>query len=77
MISDWVRSLDHFFSSQIFWHSAVNAAVVASAPCLISSEQTLSTPGDFPALRLRNASSTSALRMGGLSSSAASGLGSF
>ncbi|KAH3754818.1 hypothetical protein DPMN_189500 [Dreissena polymorpha] len=33
MNSDWVHSLGHLFSSQIFWHSAVIAAVVDSPPC--------------------------------------------
>ncbi|KAH3855786.1 hypothetical protein DPMN_098355 [Dreissena polymorpha] len=36
MTSDRVHSLSHFFSSQLFWHSAVIAAVVASLPGLIS-----------------------------------------
>ncbi|KAH3864687.1 hypothetical protein DPMN_027712 [Dreissena polymorpha] len=63
---DWAHSLDHLFSSQIFLHSAVIAAVVASSQCLISSKGT----GDVPACILRSASSNSAFDMDKLSSSA-------
>ncbi|KAH3720154.1 hypothetical protein DPMN_063048 [Dreissena polymorpha] len=50
MTRDWVNSLGHFLSSQIFWQNTVVSAVVASPPCLIRSEGTLSTPGDCSAL---------------------------
>ncbi|KAH3801934.1 hypothetical protein DPMN_155596 [Dreissena polymorpha] len=71
MASYRVYFFGHFLFSQIFWHSA---AKTDSPPCLISSEETLSSPGDSPACRLRTAFPTSAITMGGLSTSA-SGLG--
>ncbi|KAH3812489.1 hypothetical protein DPMN_140923 [Dreissena polymorpha] len=76
MARDLVHFLGHSFSSKIFWHRAFSVAVVASPPCLFSSERTLSTTGDFPALRLYTESSNSAFSMDGLSSSA-SDLGSY
>ncbi|KAH3724126.1 hypothetical protein DPMN_049936 [Dreissena polymorpha] len=52
MTSDCAHSFGHFFSSQIFWHSAVNAAVVGSPPCLISSVGTCPLPKVFLPLDL-------------------------
>ncbi|KAH3810547.1 hypothetical protein DPMN_138941 [Dreissena polymorpha] len=63
MTSDRVHSFGHILSSQIFWHSAVIAAVVASPLFLISSDETKSIPGDVPTLRLRTDSPTFALSM--------------
>ncbi|KAH3827152.1 hypothetical protein DPMN_129081 [Dreissena polymorpha] len=57
-------------------YCTVGVSVEFLNDCLISSEGTLSIPADFSSLRLRTASSTSALSMDGLSSSA-SGLGYF
>ena len=62
MTSDCVHFFDHFFVSQISWH----IAVVAASPPFSSSEGVLSTPGDFPAFRLRTASSASCLSTGRL-----------
>ena len=50
--------------SQIFWHMIMNASIIASPPCLISSAGTLSTSGDFCIFSIRIASSSSARRMG-------------
>ncbi|KAH3843452.1 hypothetical protein DPMN_116970 [Dreissena polymorpha] len=41
------------------------AAVVASPPCLISSEGTLSTTGDFPGLRLLPPQTTHCMEISG------------
>ena len=64
MTSDCV----HSFISHIFWHITVRTVVV-SPPFLDRSEGMLSTPGDFPALVLRTASSASSLSTGRLSAS--------
>ena len=44
--SDSVHSSDQVLVSQIFWHMIMNASIIASPPCLVSSVGTLSTPGD-------------------------------
>ncbi|KAH3851955.1 hypothetical protein DPMN_094442 [Dreissena polymorpha] len=56
LTGDGVPSLGHCFSYQILWHSTVIAAVVTSPPCLISSEVTLSTTGDFSWLKTTSSS---------------------
>ena len=58
MTTDCVHSFGHSFASQILWHIDVRTVFVASRPFLSSSVAMLSTPGDFPAFRLRTASST-------------------
>ncbi|KAH3790348.1 hypothetical protein DPMN_168546 [Dreissena polymorpha] len=69
MTSDWVISLGHFCSSQSKWLSTVDVVIAAYPPCQMISVGTLSTPGDFPTLRLRTSSVISVSSMGGLSSS--------
>ncbi|KAH3735363.1 hypothetical protein DPMN_041882 [Dreissena polymorpha] len=56
MTRDRVHPLNHLFSSNTVWYNGVIAAVVVT-------EETLSTPRDTPAVRLRTASSTSVLNM--------------
>ena len=63
MTSDCV----HSFISHIFRHITVRSVGVVSPPFLSSSEGKLSTPGDFPALGLCTASSTSSFGTGRLS----------
>ena len=52
----------------VFWH--IDARTVVASPSFLgSSEGMLSTPGDFPAIRLRTAYSTYSLNKGRLSTS--------
>ena len=52
-MSDFVHSSGQVLVSQIFWHMIMNASIIASPPCLISSAGTLSTPGDFFVFSIR------------------------
>ena len=63
-MSDFVHSFGHVLVSQIVCHMIINASIIASPPCLISSAGMLSAPGDFCVFSIRIASSNSARRMG-------------